>query len=151
MSKRLSSFTLIEQLLVLLITASIIFLGAVQFQSVKATFVENHFIQAFEARYLYTQKMALIMGANTEIHYKKINQEIRCIVRSNHVIKERFILHIPKTIQIKSAPNELIFSGGTGRSGTLRTYLFQLNSNNKEVKYVVQMGDGKYVKTEKKL
>lgn len=152
MTNKLKSFTLIEQLLVLLITASIIFMGAVQFQTIKATFIENHFIQAFEARYLYAQKMSVITGEDTILYVetKKIPQKISCGVPISGVRTERFMLPLPETIFVKSGPKELVFNKESGRSGRLVTYIFRLNINKKDVQYVLQMGDGKYVKTEQK-
>lgn len=146
MNKKPQSFTLIEQLLVLLITASIIFLGAVQFQSVKATFVENHFIQAFEARYLYTQKMALLTGEDTSIYVLEKDKQILFYTQSR-----KSYLAIPVSINTEKYPLIFVFKGYSGRGGYLTSYIFNLSANKTKLTYTLQMGNMRYVKKEEKI
>lgn len=146
MTSKPQSFTLIEQLLVLLITASIIFLGVVQFQSVKATFVENHFIQAFEARYLYTQKMALLTGEDTSIYVLKKDKQILFYTQSR-----KSYLDIPVSINTEKYPSILVFKGYSGRGGSLTSYIFKLSASKMKITYTLQMGNMRYVKKEEKI
>lgn len=141
-----TAFTLLEQLLVLLIVSLLILLSHQSFQRGKERYEEEHFIQAFETRYLFTQKMAIISPYNSAIYWKNNQKTFEFIYYEHQKSQNLHPLTVPTTVRVKKAPLTLTFVNISGHNGLLTEYIFACQASKKQITYTLQMGNGRYVK-----
>lgn len=141
-----SAFTLVEQLLVLLITSLVILLGYQSFQKGRQRYEEEHFIQAFEARYLATQKMAIVSTRDASIIWNRIKNQFEFTYYEDKQLQHQLALSVPATVDVKKKALSLTFKKTSGRNGLMSEYIFDCSILKQRITYTIQMGNGRYVK-----
>ncbi|WP_071130605.1 competence type IV pilus minor pilin ComGD [Enterococcus timonensis] len=149
--KKLSGFTLLESLIVLVAVSVLLLVGNVNFTRARNRLAEEQFIKTFETHYLYTQKMAMITGRQAQINASQDRRSLSFANQTTGVWKNQFVLEVPETIISQSVPKTIFFQGISGRNGSLKSYIWRCETLRLEITYQIQMSNGRYTKREVKI
>lgn len=151
--KRIRAFTLVESLLVFLLVAVMLLLTVTRFKALERRMTEERFLQSFEQNYLYTQKKEIVTWKLSMMTYESATQSIEFKSTGEDMAEdgEKIYLAIPATVKLTSGKNTLIFKAGSGNNSTLVAYIFECSAMKRKVTYQLQLGSGRYEKTERLL
>lgn len=138
-------FTLIETLLVLLVTLIFISLPIFYFNSWQSYCEKALFYSQFEHFYQRAQQGAIIERRQSDINCDKREGRI-CFSYYQHGQKQSKILKLPKTITMLNEPKLHLVGGTGGNAGQLNNFCFREERTKVEVTYSCQMGNAKIIK-----
>lgn len=136
-------FSLIETLLTLSITISLLLLPSAYTAEHIDHIREEIFFKEFQSHYDMAQNYAVLTGDNVRVFFNKGNRNINFDHPSNpdHFINES--LSYPETISQKTNTYTFRILGGTGNLSTFKTIKYQVGDESVELAF--QMGNGKYI------
>ena len=139
-SEAFSGFTLVETLLVLLVTIFLLGLPAVLSEQALNEVTAACFFARFEKYLLYTQQVAATGTTDTTIDFSEEDQTL-----TFHAGEESKTLKILPLL-VAQGPATLVFKMGTGNNGKLASYRFEWSAKGQCITFQMQMGSGRYVK-----
>lgn len=127
------AFTLLDSLLALMVTAFVVVSLTLSVGPIFARVEEQVFFLEFERTYLETQKLSATKG-----------QKIALCLSADGVLAGTRRLTLPRSVTVEGF-QEVIFDEEGGNS-TLKKLVFL--TADKEIRYQIYLGSGKYKKTE---
>ncbi len=143
LNKMEKGFSLLETLLALSITLSLLLLPSAYVSKHVDHIQEELFFKRFQSHYEMAQNHAILTGDNVRIFFNKGNRNINFeyTANPNHFIGER--LYYPDSISQKTDTYTFRILGHTGSLSSFKTTRYQVGDENVEIAF--QMGKGKYI------
>lgn len=138
---RMQGFTLLESLLVLLVSSFFLMLPTLAIREWQQIVKIEGFFHSLEKNILLTQQMAVVQTIDTVILFSEEKQTME--FRTQGGVGKK--LTVPKAIQGRGT-KKVLFKKTTGNNGILGKYEFDWPEKSQKIVFQFQMGSGKYVK-----
>ncbi|GMC01579.1 competence type IV pilus minor pilin ComGD [Enterococcus thailandicus] len=139
-----AGFTLVESLVVFLITLFFVAVPIFSFDHLQKDIVVHQFFSQFEKRIYATQKIAIVSQQATRMHLTDNQQKIYFGV-PKYITFDWAYLKIPENLKIQRH-GTVTFAGRTGNNSSLKTYQFYWPKKKQTITYQFQLGSGHYTK-----